>query len=91
MTLFWIIAALMILAALALLAPALLRRGPVSGTDRDAQNVRIARERLQELDVEFGRGVISQTDYDKARQELEQALLVDVEAHAPEAPSCWCY
>jgi cytochrome c-type biogenesis protein CcmH len=87
MTLFWIIAALMILAALALLAPALLRRGPVSGTDRDAQNVRIARERLQELDVEFGRGAISQTDYDKARQELEQALLVDVEAHAPEAPS----
>lgn len=87
MTLFWIIAVLMILAALALLAPALLRRGPVSGTDRDAQNVRIARERLQELDVELGRGAIGQADYDKARQELEQALLVDVEAHAPEAPS----
>jgi len=85
MTLFWIIAALMLLAALALLAPALLGRGTVRGQDRDAQNVRIARERLQELKAEFERGVLNDADYENARQELEQALLVDVEDEAPAA------
>ena len=85
MTLFWIIAALMLLAALALLAPALLGRGTVRGQDRDAQNVRIARERLQELKAEFERGVLNDADYKNARQELEQALLVDVEDEAPAA------
>ncbi|HID49783.1 MAG TPA: c-type cytochrome biogenesis protein CcmI [Chromatiales bacterium] len=90
MTTFWIMAALMLLAALGLLAPPLLGRGRVREQDWDAQNVRIARERLQELEAEFGRGALSQADYESARQELEQALLVDVEdageARAPAAP-----
>lgn len=82
MTVFWIIAALMLAAALALLAPALLGRGKVRDQDRNQQNVQIARERLQELESEFGRGVLTEVDYEQAKQELEQALLSDVEDDA---------
>lgn len=83
MTSFWIVAALMIVAALAFLAPALLGRGRMRSQDRNEQNVQIARERLNELESEFGRGVLSETDYERAKQELEQALLNDVSEQSP--------
>ena len=79
MIVFWIIAALMLLVALALLLPALLGRKALHDLDRNQQNVAIARERLQELESEYGRGSLSEPDYQQARQELEQALLIDVD------------
>lgn len=79
MIVFWIFAALMLAAALLLLVPALLGRTQVRDLDRDQQNVAIARERLKELEGEFGRGALSEADYEQARRELEQALLNDVE------------
>ncbi|MHA1568379.1 MAG: c-type cytochrome biogenesis protein CcmI [Alphaproteobacteria bacterium] len=79
MTLFWILATLLMLVAFALLWPALSGRRHVQEVDHDAQNVAIARDRLKELDAEFERGVIGQTEYEQARTELEQALLQDVE------------
>jgi cytochrome c-type biogenesis protein CcmH len=79
MIVFWIFAALMLAAALWLLIPALLGRKMVRDLDRNQQNVAIARERLKELESEFGRGSLTETDYEQARQELEQALLNDVD------------
>ena len=79
MIVFWIFAALMVAAALLLLVPALLGRKQVRDLDRNQQNVMFARERLKELEGEFGRGVLSEADYEQAKRELEQALLIDVE------------
>ncbi len=79
MTVFWIFAALMLAAALWLLVPALLGRKRISDLDRNQQNVAIARERLKELESEYGRGGLSEADYAQAKQELEQALLNDVD------------
>ncbi|MCP3670634.1 MAG: c-type cytochrome biogenesis protein CcmI [Gammaproteobacteria bacterium] len=79
MTTFTIIAAAMILLALAMLAPALLRKRQIAVSDRDQQNVIIARERLQEMELELASGKISQEEFGQAKVELEQALLQDLE------------
>jgi cytochrome c-type biogenesis protein CcmH len=79
MTLFWIIAAGMILLPLALVAPVLLRRRQVQSQDRDRQNIAIAREHLAEIEAERKRGMLSDEEFEQARQELEQALLTDLE------------
>jgi len=82
MIVFWIFAALMLAAALWLLIPALLGRKSIRDLDRNQQNVAIARDRLKELESEYGRGSLSEVDYEQARQELEQALLNDVDTSA---------
>jgi len=82
MIVFWIFAALMVAAALLLLVPALLGRKQVRDLDRNQQNVAIARERMKELEAEYGRGTLSESDYEQAKRELEQALLHDVETTA---------
>lgn len=79
MIVFWIFAALMLVAALLLLLPALLGRKSIRDLDRNQQNVAIARERLKELESEYGRGSLNELDYEQAKQELEQALLIDVD------------
>ena len=87
MTLFWIITAAMILVALAFIAPALLRNTDLRASDRDQQNVVIARERLAELQAEHKAGTLSDEQYEKTKFELEQALLIDLEgSDATEAP-----
>ncbi|MCP4128514.1 MAG: c-type cytochrome biogenesis protein CcmI, partial [Gammaproteobacteria bacterium] len=78
-TTFTIIAAVMILLALAMLAPALLRKRQMAVSDRDQQNVIIARERLEEMELELASGKISQEEFGQAKIELEQALLQDLE------------
>lgn len=79
MMLFWIIVAAMLLAAVAILAPALLRSRNADDLDRDQQNVVIARERLAELETELSEGALTREQYDEAKRELEQALLQDLE------------
>ncbi len=78
MTTFTIIAAVMILLALAMLAPALLRKREMAVSDRNEQNVIIARERLQEMEADLKAEKISQEEFDQAKVELEQALLLDL-------------
>ena len=87
MIVFWIFAALMLAAALWLLIPALLGRKLVRDLDRNQQNVAIARERFKELESEYGRGSLTEVDYEQARQELEQALLNDVDDAAVSSAS----
>ncbi|MCW8945146.1 MAG: c-type cytochrome biogenesis protein CcmI [Sedimenticola sp.] len=82
MTLFWILTAAMIVAALAFIAPALLRNKQLEISNRDQQNVVIARERLQDLQIEHAAGSLTDAEYEQTKQELEQALLIDLEGGA---------
>ncbi|MCW8907095.1 MAG: c-type cytochrome biogenesis protein CcmI [Sedimenticola sp.] len=86
MILFWIITAVMILAALAFVAPPLLRQRTLADSDRDRQNVVIARERLDELDREHAAGSLSEAEYEQTKLELEQALLNDLEEAGQDVP-----
>jgi len=82
MMLFWIVSAALILVALVILAPALLRSGSTETSDRDSQNVVIARERLAELNAEKAQGNLTDEQFDTAKRELEQALLLDLDQKA---------
>jgi len=83
MTLFWIITAGMILAALALLTPTLLRRLPSQADTADHLNVAIARERLAELVKQREAGDLSDEEFNQARHDLELALAEDLGENAP--------
>ena len=89
MLVFWLLASMMIAAALTLLVPPLLRgraaRPGASGSARDA-NVALYRERLAELDRERDRGGIEEERYAALREDLERGLLADVDA-APAGPA----
>ncbi|MES9882565.1 MAG: c-type cytochrome biogenesis protein CcmI [Sedimenticola sp.] len=83
---FWIFAAVLIAAALAILAPALLRSRTAVAEDRNQQNVVIAQERLSELEADLANGLLDQEAFSLAKAELEQALLLDLkEEEAPAA------
>ncbi len=79
MTVFWVVAVALIIAALLFLLPPLLKRGNVQReVVRDTLNVEIAKDKIAELDADLRIGVLSQDQYDRARQELERSLLEDV-------------
>ena len=77
MLLFWILSTLMILAALLLVVPGLMRGDT---TRRDAQgdaNVALYRERLVDLERERDRGEVDGERYAALREDLERGLLAD--------------
>jgi cytochrome c-type biogenesis protein CcmH len=78
MTTFWIVSAALVAAGLAVLAWPLLRQRPAVDSDRNAQNVAIARERLRELEAERERGELTPAAFDKTKVELEQNLAMDL-------------
>ncbi len=86
MTLFWILVAVMLLVAVGLLIPPLFGRSALTDQDRKAQNVAIARERLQELEAEHAAGNLDDATLAQARRELELALADDV-ADGEDAPA----
>lgn len=87
MTLFWTISAVMMLAALALLAPTLLRQHRAADDDTESQNVAIARERLAELEKARKGGELSDEEFAQGRQDLELALAEDLEGTRGPMPS----
>ena len=83
---FWLIAALFVAVALLLvLLPLLRQRKSAAGTDRDATNVKLYRDELDDLEREHGEGTLGEEQYREARQEIERRLLEDVAPAAPEA------
>ena len=84
MLLFWTLASLMILAALLLVVPTLMRGGAPGREALDDANVALYRERLAELERERDRGEIDAERYAALRQDLERGLLAD--AGGREAP-----
>lgn len=79
MTLFWIVAAALVVVTLGVLVRPLLRSGPAGGhAVRDAQrdsNVRILREQLAELDAELASGTLAADQHAAARAEIERRVL----------------
>ncbi len=76
--LFWTIAAVMLLLALAALLPTLLRKPEKAKSDTKSHNVIIAKERLAELEAELAAGTISREIFEQTKDELEQGLLEDI-------------
>ena len=79
MIIFWIFAVAMVVVSLIFLLRPFYLDMKKDDVERFALNVSITKERLSELELELEQGTISQSEYDQTREELEQALLYDVE------------
>jgi len=79
MTVFYSIAALLTLLALAWLVRPLLRAAPQAGVSSQKLNAAIYREQLQTLERDLARGAISAADYETTKDELQLRLLDDTE------------
>jgi cytochrome c-type biogenesis protein CcmH len=75
MTLFVIVAALLLIAALAWIVVPLARPARRATEDAAGTNLGILRDQLAELDADLAAGTISQAQYDEARQEIERRVL----------------
>ena len=77
MLLFWLLSSLMVLAALALVVPSLLRGRAARHAASGDANVALYRERLDELERERDRGEVDSDRYAALREDLERGLLSD--------------
>ncbi|WP_455218221.1 c-type cytochrome biogenesis protein CcmI [Kaarinaea lacus] len=76
MMVFWIVAVLLIVAALLFLLPPLVQKG--AGKDalaRDELNATIFRDQIAELDNDLAAGVLTQEQYDTARHDLQKSFI----------------
>jgi cytochrome c-type biogenesis protein CcmH len=80
MTLFWIIAALLIACALFFVLPPLLKRRAGAGVAAQRLNIAVYRDQLNELEADRRAGTLNDEQYERARLELERRLLDDVAA-----------
>ena len=78
MLVFWLLSSLMVLAALALVVPSLLRGRAARHAAPGDANVALYRERIEELERERDRGEIDSDRYATLREDLERGLLSDV-------------
>ncbi|MGH8559006.1 MAG: c-type cytochrome biogenesis protein CcmI [Methylococcales bacterium] len=78
MTLFWTLAAAMILLGMGWIIPPLVRPKPRSVSEREQQNIAIARERLRLLEDEFASGAMDPEQFEHSRLEIEQILANDL-------------
>ncbi len=83
MTAFWIISGIFIVTALLFIIPTLLRNKDtqLKNLEHDAVNITVYRDQLVELDKDLENDILSQEQYDKSKQELQQRMLQDVTEH----------
>ncbi len=86
MTVFWMLASLLVLVSMLFVMPPLLRQPRMRGVQRDALNVQVIRDQLTELRADLESGRLDQAAYAAARSDLERELLEDVETQ-PEEPA----
>ncbi len=89
MTVFWIVAAILIVVALLFVLPPLWRRGKpdaAGGVAAQPLNVAVYRDQQQELEADRHAGTLSEDQYERARVELERRLLEDVSNTPAPAP-----
>jgi len=86
MTVFWMLAALLVVVAMLFVIPPLLRKPRTSGVQGDALNVQVIRDQVSELRADLEAGRLDETAYAAARRDLERELLDDVEAGETEPP-----
>ena len=83
MTVFWSLAAIMVMAALLFIVPPLLRNRERSAVSRDELNTEVIKAQLAELDADLGAGKLDQAQYAEACADLEQELLYDLDTAGP--------
>jgi cytochrome c-type biogenesis protein CcmH len=83
MTVFWSLAAVMVMVALLFVLPPLLRNRKVSTVSRDDLNTEVIKSQLAELDADLDAGKLDQSQYTTARTDLEQELLYDLNTDGP--------
>ena len=88
MTVFWSLAAVMVMVALLFVLPPLLRNRKVSTVSRDDLNTEVIKSQLAELDTDLHAGKLDQSQYAAACTDLEQELLYDLAStgHAQREP-----
>ncbi|MCW9012150.1 MAG: c-type cytochrome biogenesis protein CcmI [Gammaproteobacteria bacterium] len=64
--------------ALLFIVPSLLKKSHLQSDSFDAYNTQIARDQLRELKLDLQNGLMSQDDFEVARQELETNLALDL-------------
>lgn len=79
MTAFWMLVGALTVAALMFTVLPLLGRGARSPVERRQLNIHIHRERLAELESARDAGDLDEAEFAKASEELERALLADLE------------
>jgi len=82
MSTFWIIAALMIIATVALVLWPLLGNYRVTPVDRKALNIDLLRAQAEQLEQDLKHGLISTDAYQEARDEIESSVIRDVSEDA---------
>lgn len=80
MSLFFILAALMVVAALAFIIPSTLKRSSQDELDQLDTNISIAKDRRSQLQQSLQSGTIDQATYDSELIDLEHGLAADVGA-----------
>lgn len=83
MTAFWVISGIFIVTALLFIIPTLLRNKntQLKNLEHDAINITVYRDQLAELDKDLENDILSQEQYSKSKQELQQRMLQDVTKH----------
>ncbi len=79
MMIFWLVAVLLIIAALLFLLPPLVKARASEGDvlARDELNLTIFKDQMSELEADLAAGVLTSEQYDVARQDLERDFLHD--------------
>ena len=78
MTVFWSLAAVMLMVALLFVLPPLMRKRTVSAVTRDDLNTKVIQEQFAELDADMAVGKLDKAQYDAARKDIERELLYDL-------------
>jgi len=78
MTVFWSLAAVMVMVALLFILPPLLRMREHSAVAGDELNTEVIRQQLAEQDTDLAAGKLDKAQYGAARADLEQELLYDL-------------
>jgi cytochrome c-type biogenesis protein CcmH len=86
-TAFWILAALLAVAALAFVLPSLLARARRPGATSREANVALYRDQMKELDADLAAGTLAPQQHEEARREIERRVLEDTAVAAAPAAS----
>jgi len=80
MTSFWVISGIFIVIALLFIIPTLLRNRDtqLEYIEHDAVNITVYRDQIAELDNDLENDILTQEQYNKSKQELQQRMLQDV-------------
>jgi cytochrome c-type biogenesis protein CcmH len=89
--LFWVIASLLIVIALAFILPPLWQNSGNAQTkaseERNEANISVYRDQLSELDSDVRNGIVSREQFEQDREEIERRLLEDVSSNPKANPS----